>query len=225
MPEPQLHNPAESIKATLDIFDPEHRGILIGTAAIHMFLSSRDLDSSRIPLRDVDLLASDEDLDVIQEGLKSETVESVTRMDRRLTIVPSEEAGRIGVCTLDAISDSDSYDDPLVHTRFNGRIYAGGALKPQLIKEANDVRYLSFPFICWWKMSVGRDSDKSTVHKATIALAEGRNVWSNELTELRLAIQRGEDGERFDGGFVYSEDPRERKEQLAEREPESEYEY
>ncbi len=223
MAEPQLTNPIESIKCTLNTFDSKGRGILIGTAAIHWFLASRDCDTVDIPLRDVDIFTNDAGLEVIQQDIDPATAEMVTRTNKRLTVVPSEETRRLGICTLDALSDSDSYDDPLVRTKFNGRIYAKDNINRELVREYEGVRYLHFPFICWWKTAVGRDSDIATVQKAIFTLCENNAVWSNEITELKLALRRGEAGEDITGTFIYSDDPVERKEQLAERKPGSYY--
>lgn len=67
-------------------------------------------------------------------------------------------------------------------------------------------------------MSVGRKSDKETIRKVILAVGQSRAFWSNEIRDLDLAIHRAEAGEDFNGHFVYSSDPQEEAEQLAEHE-------
>lgn len=209
MPQSPEFSPVESIRRTLEVYDPNHRSLLVGTAALHWVLASRGIDSSSLPLRDVDALVTEDAFDEIHQGLMRGTYSQVKKRDHRLTITPSEDRAKWGVIPFDMMSDNDSYDEPMVLTKFRKRVYVKDMDHAGQICETDRVRHLDLPFIFWWKSSVGRDTDIDTLHK-TIKLLYEKGQWGwGEPHNLMTAMERGDQGLNFAGHFIWSDDPAE----------------
>ncbi len=183
--------PIESIRATVDLFDPERRSALIGNAAIHWELASRGVTADRIRLTDVDAIASYDDLRLMHREFSADSTLRVTASDSRLRATPSSAAAVRGALPFDVITDSDSYDDPLSFTRFGHRIYYNSPGLSKQILEYDGVRYLDLPFILWWKSSLGRPEDLATINRALKALNDHDVFKANERRHLLKAIELG----------------------------------
>lgn len=208
--------PYESITKTLETFDPEHKGLLIGTSAIHFALASRGCDTDAIPLRDVDLLTCSEDMSQIREDLPRDLYENAKWLsDTRYKVEPSEKAKKLGVCILDVTSDTNEYDNPMIRTKFGGRVYANTEKYgiERSTKEHEGVKYLDLPFTFWWKSLIGRDTDVSTIESALKIMIESGQFYANEFMSAKHAIRMGSGGYDLRREFIYSSDPIVRAEQ------------
>lgn len=195
--------PVESIRTTLDMYAPHASPILVGAAAVHWALYARDCDSAVIPLKDVDVLVSGSAVEAVQASLQQDMVDEVVRDNHRLTIQPSREARALGATTLDAFSDNDYYDDPLIFTKHSTRVYRlqFDVYKNTLVREYEGIRYAKLPFIFWWKASTGRDSDMSTLERALKILNDNDKFEATEPLSLFKAMESGMSGDGFENIF------------------------
>ena len=122
-------------------------------------------------------------------------------------VVPSHTAELLRAISLDVMSDSDSYDSPLVHTKFMGRVFARDSNLEQYTAETEGRRHLTLPFIFWWKAAIGRSSDMSTNQKGLRIMLESGSFFANEYHAIARAIELGSSGYDMSGHFTYSSDP------------------
>ena len=197
--------PVELIRATLEVYDPQNLGIIIGTSALHWAIEARVSCAVKIPFTDVDLFASIEDVDAIHRRLPDEMCGDITLNDGRLTVDPSIAARRIGVSILDVMSGGDSYDDALVRTHSNSRVYVRDTDIDVHVIEDNR-NYLSLPFTCWWKAATGRPTDFKTLQALLITMLESGLFSVNEFHSVAQAIEYGKTGYDFYGNPIPSDD-------------------
>lgn len=189
-----------NIRTTLESYNPNGFGILIGTSAIHWAIASRGGNSNSLRLTDVDLLASPDELVTIYEELPKLFVQEARFISddaSRLKVTPSQQASNIGCLVLDVLSDSNSYEDALVVTPANKRIYAGDISLTGHVASYNGVNYLELPFVFWWKSFIGRGTDKETLLQAIRLLHEQDLFMSFEPRSLSIAIEKAEAGLQY----------------------------
>lgn len=115
----------------------------------------------------------------------------------RLRITPTESAKKLGAISLDAISDSEDYDEPFLMTKASERIYAHMIGLDEVTEFSEDVCYMSLPFTFWWKASIGRQSDMDTLHQALRVLNDQNLFDTSEPRSLLNVIENGRAGLGF----------------------------
>ena len=113
-------------------------------------------------------------------------------------IEPDSCAKLLGAKSLDIVSDSDSYDDPLVYTHSHERIYAFSLMLLEKYTEYvsihRGVSYIKLPIAFWWKAAIGRESDMDTLYQTIKLLNDQRLFDQGEPRSLFKAIDVGRDG-------------------------------
>lgn len=185
MPETSItYTPCEIIRKTLDRYDPEHGGVLIGTSALHWELGSRGIDTSTIPLRDVDLLVPVDGLNAIY-SLAQEVVEPerIRNKEFGLRVAASPEEKGSGFADLDVVTGSDSYENA-IFALGDERIYYCSDLLDGHIASYSGISYTSLMFTLWWKTVTGRSSDNWTVQRTILLLHENNALQGGEVNLL-----------------------------------------
>lgn len=164
--------PERTIRTTLDIFDPDRKSTLVGTAALHLAIAKLGGDSSTLPLKDVDGVASPHHIFEIETAVNPQDADQVTCSESHLRIVPSLGARSLGAIQFDIFDSTDNYDSvlPLRKLRDWPIFESNDIERLATTHEYRGLRFLDPAFIIWWKAAIGRESDEKTIALALKAM-------------------------------------------------------